>query len=382
MKIIGDKIYQARIIRGKSITELADILGVTKQSVFQYENNLSEPKNEIIFKLIFALGFPASFFTIPYENHIERTNTFFRALLSASKIEKMSLAERTTLVAYFYDFLNRYLDLPQLKLPEIDEKIIDEKNYDGISIIVRNYWELKNKPILNMVNLLEDKGIVITTIKVPDKKIDAFTQTHNKKVLFCIMLEDTKNSMVRRNFTLAHELGHIILHSSLNFDELEKERKIEIEREADNFAASLLLPKEEFCRDLQYPNDLDFYIKLKQKWYVSIFAMIMRAKALNLINEKSYISLIKKYNYRKYRFNEPLDNAIPIKNPILFEQSIKMLLDNDILTIDSLLSEMATSGLALNLNDIVKFFALEDSFFDPYIKRNINISIKPSLKQD
>jgi len=376
MDILGNKIHQARIMRGMSITDLADNLGVSKQSIFQYENKISKPSKEIIFKLSSILKFPISFFTTPYEFNLERTNTFFRAQLSASQIEKMSLAQRAIIVAYFYNFLQKYLELPTQNILEINEESLDRKNYDDIAMKVRTYWGLNDKPILNMVNILEENGIVITTIKVPDKKIDAFTQTHDKEVPYCVMLEDTKHSMARRNFTLAHELGHMILHSNLSFNELEKERRVELEKEADCFAAAFLIPKNTFIQDIQDPTNLDSYIKLKRKWHVSIFAMIMRAKALELINEKNYISLIKKYSYRGYRTNEPLDNEISIKKPVLFEQSLSLLFDNNIITMDSLLNEMAKCGLALNVDDICSFFALNSDFFEPYANKKMNISIK------
>jgi len=190
-------------------------------------------------------------------------------------------------------------------------------------------------------------------------------------------MEDTKNSMARRNFSLAHELGHILMHSSESFDELEKDKKKQIEQEADCFAASFLLPKDAFNEDLQYPNDLDFYINLKQKWHVSILAMIMRAKDLKRINGNTYLSLIKKYSYRKYRTNEPLDNIIAIKNPVLFEQSLKLLFDKGYLTIETLLNNMAIIGLAMHLNDIIESFALDKDFFKPYQEtKNIGITLK------
>lgn len=381
MKILGEKIRQARIIRERSITELADELGVSKQAVFQYENNMIEPKSEIIFKLSSILDFPTNFFTIPYSDEFIKTNTFFRALLSANKSEKLSLEEKTMLILRFYRFLQNYLDLPELNLPRFEDAELKNKNFDDLALKARNFWKLDNKPILNMVNLLEENGIIISTVKVPDKRIDAFTQTHNNN-LFCVILEDTKISMARKNFSLAHELGHILLHSSGSFDELEKTEQRQIEHEADSFAAAFLLPRYAFNDDLKKPYDLDAYVPLKQKWNVSIFAMIMRAKSLNRINDDIYLSLIKKYSYRKYRTCEPLDDIIPIKKPILFEQSLKLLFDNNCITIDSLLNEMASSGLSLNLQDITKFFALEKNFFTPYLKpKNIGITLKMQVQQ-
>ncbi len=106
----------------------------------------------------------------------------------------------------------------------------------------------------------------------------------------------------RRRFTIAHEIGHFILHNyegfhfdSSNENYLLKLRKKnsrvtnkEEEREADIFAAQLLMPKEFVIRDvltLESPDLLfdDNIPKLARKYKVSVRAFTIRLENLGYI---------------------------------------------------------------------------------------------------
>ena len=67
-------------------------------------------------------------------------------------------------------------------------------------------------------------------------------------------------NMERRYFTIAHEFGHILMHEGRAQDE-------KLDREANQFAASLLLPHERFCSlylDLREHNFLDRVFQIKK----------------------------------------------------------------------------------------------------------------------
>ena len=124
-----------------------------------------------------------------------------------------------------------------------------------------------------MVNLLENKGIIVSTLNINNKKIDAFTQVHeiNNKEKYCVVLSNDKQSVARRNFDAAHELGHIILHKHIEkLEELSSEEQRNLEEQANFFAAAFLLPKNVFFNDLkdlkavkfvEYRERLDFPIE-------------------------------------------------------------------------------------------------------------------------
>ena len=377
----GERLKLARIYRNMTASELAEILGVSRQAVMQYEKNDSKPKLETEFNIITRLHFPRDFF---YKDSLDKLlveNTFFRALSSTKKIDLQTQEEKTKIIVYIYEFLSKYFNYPELQLPEIDTNInLDDKNnIEDIATKVRNHWDLGEYPIENMVNLLENKGIIVSTLNVNNKKIDAFTQVHriNNKEKYCIVLSNDKQSVARRNFDAAHELGHIILHRNIEkLEELSQEQQRKLEEQANSFAAAFLLPKNEFFKELVQPLDLEYYKILKKKWKVSIAAMVMRARQLERINNNQYLELMKTMNYRKWRTREPLDNQWKLQQTILFKKSIDMLKSNNILSGSEFVYEVGKSGIPMYANDLEDLLDLESGTLSDNKSINNNIILQ------
>lgn len=377
MKIIGEKLKTARILAGYTLSELADILGTTKQALSQYENNDTEPKFDIYLKLLKTLQCKNEFLTTPYKFSFETQNTFFRASAAADAIEKRNQEVKTDLVLYLYEFLCEYLELPKLNLPDLDNDLSIEEKANQL----RNYWKIYNKPIKNIINVLEHNGIVVSSFNPLygrlNYKIDGYTQQVRIKNnrLFCVIVEDYKESWVRKNFSLAHELGHIILHNSYNYSELSKSEQNQLENEANLFASAFLLPKDEFIEDMKSVRSLNDFVRLKQKWFVSIGAMLIRAKQLGIITNDEYLRYIKNYSYHRYRKNEPLDNVIQIYKPSLFKFSLEMLFENGY-TVEEFEQDLSERGLGLPLNQIEELLCLDEGFFDKYNNKRPIIRFK------
>src|SRR5690606_30758070 len=91
----GDRLKAARVYRGKTIAELADEVLVSKQSISQYENGKANPSLETLLKLISALGFPREYFYEKDNESIKVGTTYFRALLTTNKKDRLSQEEKT-----------------------------------------------------------------------------------------------------------------------------------------------------------------------------------------------------------------------------------------------------------------------------------------------
>lgn len=112
---------------------------------------------------------------------------------------------------------------------------------------------------------------------------------------------NTHHATARQNFTTAHELGHLLLHDQEQLhvdhgfrvrlrDDVSSQGTDEAEREANFFAASLLMPKEFLEADLaneDYVDLLDdkFLYDLARKYGVSTQALVNRLKNLGYIQE-------------------------------------------------------------------------------------------------
>ncbi|KAB3529599.1 ImmA/IrrE family metallo-endopeptidase [Alkaliphilus pronyensis] len=384
MAFNGERLKKARLYRNMTITELAEKINISKQAVSQFEKGTSNkgpisPKPDVFFAIVLALGFPKKFFEEYDEYDINIENTFFRALASTKNLDKKTQEIKTELIVRLYNFLNEYLDFPVLELPDISD--IDSEDMNIISSYVRDYWDLGESPIPNMVKLLESKGIIVSSFDVNNKKIDAFTQIHKIKNIeqICVVLGNDKPSLVRRNFDCAHELGHILLHNSLgDLSLLENEEQRELELQANQFAGAFLLPRESFFKDLIHPTDLDFYVQLKKKWKVSIAAMIVRARGLGRITNSEYQALMKKISRKGWRVNEPFDNEWQLQRPALFRKSLELLINNNVLTNRQFIDRLSASGLSLNSCEVEELLSLSKGYLADS-KTSIK-EVEPKLK--
>ncbi|SFM05238.1 helix-turn-helix domain-containing protein [Halanaerobium salsuginis] len=360
MNFNGERLKKSRIYRNMTISELADKIGVTKQAVSQYEKGVISPKPEVLFKLISTLNFPMDFFKEEDLVNSKIENTFFRALLSTKNLDLATQEVKPEIIVRIYDFLSNYLDFPKLDLPDL--KNIETKDIEDVAGMLRSYWKLNENPISNMVSLLEKKGVIVSSLATDSHKIDAFTQiqTIADMQYYCVVLGNDKQSMVRRAFDAAHELGHIILHNKLvNIKDLSKEEFKKIEKEANQFAAAFLLPRNAFYADLINPTNLDSYLKLKKKWKVSIAAMVMRAKQLGRISSKQYQNLMKQISYRKWRRNEPYDDIWKVQRPQLFKKAIEILIENNVLTGSQIVMELSKENYSIKPEEIEALLDLE-----------------------
>ncbi|MEK4339150.1 helix-turn-helix domain-containing protein [Brevibacillus sp. FSL L8-0710] len=384
-----NRLKSARIFSGFTISELADLSGVSKQAISQFENGKNKPTLETLMKLMYVLKFPREYF---YESdsieEVQVGNTFFRSLVSTSKKERMSQIEKTRYFSKICDFLERYIDFPPVNLPSIkdlveltDNKVdnphlLEREDIEEIALALRKYWGIGEDPITNIVFLLEKNGIIITSLATDTHKIDAFSQRQmiNNRERYVIVLGDGKQSACRRQFDTAHELGHMLLHNwNTDYNDIYLEEHRLIEQQADAFAGAFLLPKDAFLKDLHYPNNLNFYIELKKKWKVSIQAMIVRAFHLGAINYNQYTYLMKQMNLKNMRKKEPLDDVLSVPQPMLISKAVEMLLQANLLKPKDIIG---AGGLTLTQEIVEYLLNLEKGTLSEEKKDNVEVLLQ------
>lgn len=340
------RLAEARAYNKMTGEELANLIGVKKQAISQFENNKARPEYETVCKMSKALHFPIEFF---YEENVDvlQGNTYFRALFSSNKRDLNSQKIKARYVAQIYGTLARYVDFPPYNVPTFD----DTSDIPLIAQNLRDYWGLGQEPISDMVALMERNGIIMSEFATDSNKIDAFSQYGeiNNIPYRCVVLGTEKLSFARRQFSCAHELGHIILHekfedlSGINREDFRKR-----EDEANLFASEFLLPRKAFLSDLQlYANRLNRYVELKRKWKVSIAAMVMRAHSLKAISDSQYQYLMRQISQNGWRTTEPLDDYLPLKRPKVIKQAINLIILNDVLSGKQLLDGISSCGMTL-----------------------------------
>ncbi|MDT2427173.1 XRE family transcriptional regulator [Enterococcus devriesei] len=327
------QLTSARISRGFTMKELAEKTKISRQMISNYESGKTIPKAENLLKLISTLEFPKSFFTSDMSD-LHSGATFFRSQTAATKKSRDMQKEKLKYLFEISTKLSEYVNLPEVNLPDLIEKDIHDISEEDIIVKaqkLRERWGIDSvSPIKNLIQLAEKNGVVVAEANMTDDKLDAVSRWIVDRPF--IMLTDNGESAVRRRFNVAHELGHIILHNSIDsiHDYSAKDLKNIIERQANMFASHLLLPSRAFEESL-LSTSLEFYLDLKKYWKVSIQAMIYKTYSLGLINDDQKLYLNKKISWNKWRRVEPYDDVLKIEKPRLLKAVYEMITDNNVL---------------------------------------------------
>ncbi|MCM7882075.1 cro/C1-type HTH DNA-binding domain protein [Enterobacter hormaechei] len=320
------------------MADLARLLEISRQAISAFEKGLKNPSHETLNQISRVLSFPESFFLAAESSPGIKGAVHFRSRASASKKERLMGTTKGRWVSGILSNLLQYAILPELKLPPIDIddfEMLTPSDLEDIATQTRRYWGLGDGPIKNLTQLLENNGIVVSNIHAGDR-VDAFSFWANSGP---IIVSDKNCTAVRLRFTIAHELGHLILHRSVQDDYLDdKELFKKVEKQADYFASCFLLPASTFGNEFFSPS-LQGLIKLKQRWGVSIGAITMRAASLHLINDNQ-----KEYVFRQlapYRKKEPLDDLIKSEEPKLINKIAHLLDEHNIMSKSELFEKSA-----------------------------------------
>lgn len=180
---------------------------------------------------------------------------------------------------------------PELNLPKIQYEYeennlipIDNNTIENYAKMVRDYWNMGDKPIDNLISIIQKNGIMVSKIKLRLKKIDAFSVWFNNRPFIFLNSDKDTNSRIR--FDIAHELAHILMYSDFYSEEDLKCNKIleKVEDEANRFASAFIMPKVTFSKDV-FSTSIDHFIQMKSKWKVSIGSMIYRFESLDILSQ-------------------------------------------------------------------------------------------------
>ena len=330
----GTRLRQARQARGLSGVNLAALLNtpefaVSTSTISQYEHGETKPPAETVERLAKALNVPKPFFLRPpFEYKTPRF--FYRSMSSATKMARNRAESRFEWLREIAAYFEEYFDLPEVNLPKFDLPssfdLITEDFIDKCAAECRRHWGLKDGPIPNMVRLLEKNGVVVSRFRLEAESLDAFSEVDSDQRPFVILNAD-KESCARSRFDAAHELAHIIFHHGVEQRHLlSTQEHAKLEAQAHRFAVAFLLPESDFCRELAAPT-LESFCALKERWRVSIAAMIVRCKQLGMLGPQHYERLWMNLGRRGWRKCEPLDDQLQIEQPRLIRQCVDMMVD-------------------------------------------------------
>lgn len=330
---VGARLTQARRARAMTAADLASIVEVSVQSLSKYENGHQVPRRETVERLSRALGFKEQFFFRPMGDGDSRP-VFWRSRLSAQATDLERAAVRLEWLKEVVDYLGGFFDFPRLSILDFktpaDPTKITNAIIEEAARAVRQEWNAARGPLPDIIEKMEESGILVARVHVHAAKVDAFSQWSDKFGIPFVMLSRDKASAVRQRFDAVHELAHILLHRKVTQTHLNNRVTYKlIEKQADKFASLMLLPERDFLDELYAPT-LDGMLSLKERWGVSVGAMIMRCTALELLDDVSSKRMWMNYTRRGYRDGEPYDGKMEKEAPHLIRRSFEMLMEEGV----------------------------------------------------
>lgn len=325
--MIGDRIKQVRDAGGLSLRALAEQAGVSAMAISKYERNESTPSSDVLLRLAQALDVRVEYFFRQAEVTLEDID--FR------KEDALGVKDEKKILADVRDQLERWLELGQfLPVPwskpftvpdRIPAKINSLDEIEDVAIELRKAWELGLNPIPDLIDVLESRGIkVFVTPYDGNNKFNGLIATVNKSPV--IVVSETWPGD-RQRFTLAHELGHLVLRGRLK-------KSLNEEKACHRFAGAFIVPKPQVIAVLGHrrsrlePQELAL---LKSEYGLSMCAWLFRAHDTGVLPQNRYREMWRFFNERGWRQNEPGEDY-PREQTHLFEQLVYHALAEDLIS--------------------------------------------------
>jgi len=314
--INGERIKQVRELQGLTQAEFAKSIGVHQSEIAQIETGRITPGEDILHQIAFRTGFPPAFFQRSASVEFPLGSLLYRARASITAKERGRAYQFARTIFEVVDALQNHKNLINkipLHLPSIDDQP------ENAAIQTRSALGLSpDRPIDNLIYTAEKNGVIVLALPTHINKIDAFSLwvgQQRKQPLVALVNDETPGDRLR--FSVAHEIGHLVVHQTII-------RSIkEMDREADAFAAEFLMPREAMLEEFAPPVTLLVLMRLKTKWKVSIAALIRRAFTLEVISDVQYRYLMYQLSSRYGRTKEPID--IDVEKPRLLGKLVETL---------------------------------------------------------
>lgn len=352
------RLIEAREARGMKQTALSSIIGYSTTSISKWENGHIEPDHQSLDAISSALGLPVEWF---FQSSLVTSSVYhFRSNSAATKTAQEIARIRLRWAAELSDKLLEWVDLPEVNLipsPSREEAMcLTSNDIEVYAQALREHLNIGTEPIANITQLLEASGIVIVREESGFTSMDGVSAWINERPY--IWVASDKASCVRSRFDIAHELGHIILHKHLTAEDCNVLKHKEIENQANLFAGFFLMPSI-VVSSLFRIITLDTLLSQKKKWGLSVGAMISQCANAELIDEDQTLRLRKNLSFRRWRTREPFDDSMKPEKPILFEKSIKLLLEHGGFKKADIISRFGLARV-----DIEKLAALPDGYLN------------------
>lgn len=281
---------QRRKLSGKGLAELANVTPVTISKI----ENGHQPDVSVVRKIANALKYPEDFFFLSTPEILESDTVSFRSLKKMSAAERDASLSAGTLGVELYDWIDKRFNLPE---PDLIDLSKERNRPESAARILRQHWSLGDRPIGNMLKLLESKGVRILSLSENTRNVDAYSFWRGDHPYVFLNQEKTAERSI---FDSAHELAHLVLHHHAG-----ARNEQGAEMQADQFASAFLMPEADVKNEASRFLSAQQIIQAKVRWKVSAMALAYRLHAIGLLSDWNYRSVCIELGKQGYRSGEP-----------------------------------------------------------------------------
>ena len=302
----------ARESREFTQAELANAIGIPQAIISRLEGGITQPSPEHIVAMADGLHYPQELFYQEDRIFGFNASVFFhrrRADMPAKTLRRIHSSLNLTRMRVGRLMLAASVTSEaELVRMSVEEHGTPER----IAQHMRALLHLPPGPIKDLTAAIEDAGVIVASQKFGSSRTDAVSEWVPGHPPIILMNADESIGGDRYRWTLAHELGHLIMHK------LPSEA---MEEEANRFASELLLPAAEIKHHLRNVRLANLAL-LKRIWKVSMGALLERAKQLGTISATQYRYMRINFSKLHYNTKEPPELDFPIEKPTLLSQLI------------------------------------------------------------
>jgi Zn-dependent peptidase ImmA (M78 family)/DNA-binding XRE family transcriptional regulator len=302
MSTAGDMLRLARQRLGFTQKTAAARLGILQPVLSRIENGVAVADSALLMKAAQVYQVPIDFFDIkePVYGPPVSVHAMTRGKSDVTSHElDLITAELNIRLMHLARFLEGVDYNAPANLPALD--VEQYGSPEKIASTVRAHWGIPSGPIKNLMQWVERAGIVVGFSKFGGASVSGVTfRVAGRPPL---ILLNALHPADRTRFTLAHEIGHLVMHRFPTEN---------MEPEANDFASALLMPAPDIRAAFQGRRvTLEFLAALKPEWKVAMQALLMRAMALKLVSPNQARYLWQQISARGWRLREPAELDFP-----------------------------------------------------------------------
>ncbi|MFN9748130.1 MAG: XRE family transcriptional regulator [Burkholderiales bacterium] len=353
-----DRLSQILAARRLTQVQLASMVDVSPATISKWRAGAQAPERDALERLAGVVNVTPEWFTrAPGAN---LSLPLFRSNASAHVAARAMLEARLEWAQDVAVALMEYVDYPDVNLPSrdyTDPEEITNEDIEKAASECRDLWRLGRSAIQDLALAVEGAGVIVVREETGIAQIEGLSAWSEALGRPLILLSADKNNGYRSRFDLAHEVGHLILHRHIQRTTDNARHKM-MEAQAHRFAGAFLLPAETFASEVRVPPTLDDLLLLKRRWGVSAAAIIMRLKALEMLDEDDALMLFKRRSTRWGAKSEPGDEDRRPEQPRLLRRTIDLLVEEKVMPLEAI-----PRHIGLAAGDVEALAGLPEGYF-------------------